>query len=133
MSNDDDDPPKDPANITPAHRPALWIVLGLNVGDGLVEMVGGYISGSQALKADALDFLRGSRRGAHPALRGRRERPGRPAFGRLLRTEPARITMRTIDRSCPYSEFAAPWPPCLNSVPKLGSTAEADRSSAGRS
>lgn len=29
----------------------------LNVGYGLIEMVGGFISGSQALKADALDFL----------------------------------------------------------------------------
>jgi cation diffusion facilitator family transporter len=29
----------------------------LNVGYGLIEMVGGFLSGSQALKADALDFL----------------------------------------------------------------------------
>ena len=52
-----DDLPKDLAHITPAYRRALWIVVGLNVGYGLVEMVGGFISGSQALKADALDFL----------------------------------------------------------------------------
>ncbi|MGY4800752.1 cation diffusion facilitator family transporter, partial [Teichococcus aerofrigidensis] len=45
------------AHITPAYRRALWIVVGLNVGYGLVEMVGGFVSGSQALKADALDFL----------------------------------------------------------------------------
>ncbi|PWC26768.1 cation diffusion facilitator family transporter [Teichococcus aestuarii] len=57
MSDDDDDLPKDLAHITPAYRRALWIVVGLNVGYGLVEMVGGFISGSQALKADALDFL----------------------------------------------------------------------------
>ncbi|MFC7611303.1 cation transporter [Teichococcus aestuarii] len=55
--SDDDDLPKDLAHITPAYRRALWIVVGLNVGYGLVEMVGGFISGSQALKADALDFL----------------------------------------------------------------------------
>ena len=55
--SDDDDLPKDLAHITPAYRRALWIVVGLNVGDGLVELVGGFISGSQALKADALDFL----------------------------------------------------------------------------
>uniref|UniRef100_UPI0028E57221 cation transporter n=1 Tax=Bradyrhizobium cosmicum TaxID=1404864 RepID=UPI0028E57221 len=36
---------------------ALWIVVVLNVGYGLVEIVGGFLSGSQALKADALDFL----------------------------------------------------------------------------
>ncbi|WP_424138131.1 cation diffusion facilitator family transporter [Roseomonas chloroacetimidivorans] len=57
MSDDDDDLPKNLAHITPAYCRALWIVVGLNVGYGLVEMVGGFISGSQALKADALDFL----------------------------------------------------------------------------
>ncbi|MCH2396472.1 cation transporter [Oceanibaculum sp.] len=54
---DIDDLPKDLSHITPAYRRALWIVILLNVGYGLVEMVGGFISGSQALKADALDFL----------------------------------------------------------------------------
>ncbi|MFK4046204.1 cation diffusion facilitator family transporter [Roseomonas mucosa] len=57
MSDDDDDLPKDLAHVTPAYRRALWIVVGLNVGYGLIEMVGGFVSGSQALKADALDFL----------------------------------------------------------------------------
>lgn len=55
--DDDDDLPKDLAHITPRYRRALWTVVLLNVGYGLVEMVGGFISGSQALKADALDFL----------------------------------------------------------------------------
>lgn len=55
--DDDDDLPKDLAHITPAYKRALWIVVLLNVGYGLVEMAGGFISGSQALKADALDFL----------------------------------------------------------------------------
>lgn len=40
-----------------AYRRALWIVVILNVGYGVVEMVGGFISGSQAVKADALDFI----------------------------------------------------------------------------
>ncbi|MCO6416129.1 cation diffusion facilitator family transporter [Siccirubricoccus sp. KC 17139] len=53
----DDDLPQDLAHITPAYRRTLWIVVGLNVGYGLIEMVGGFISGSQALKADALDLL----------------------------------------------------------------------------
>ena len=53
----DDDLPGDLAHVTPTYRRALWIVVGLNVGYGLVEMVGGFVSGSQALKADALDFL----------------------------------------------------------------------------
>ncbi|MCB4825417.1 cation transporter [Roseicella aerolata] len=57
MRGDDDDLPKDLTHITPGYRRALWIVVGLNVGYGLVEMVGGFVSGSQALKADALDFL----------------------------------------------------------------------------
>lgn len=54
---DDDDLPKDLAHITPAYRRALWIVVLLNLGYGLVEIVGGLIADSQALKADALDFL----------------------------------------------------------------------------
>lgn len=45
------------SHITPQYRQALWIVIALNVGYGIVEIVGGFIAGSQALKADALDFL----------------------------------------------------------------------------
>lgn len=45
------------AAVEPAYRRALWIVVVLNLGFGLVEMVGGFIARSQALKADALDFL----------------------------------------------------------------------------
>jgi len=44
-------------HITPEYRRALWIVIALNVGYGIIEMYGGFIAGSQALKADALDFL----------------------------------------------------------------------------
>ena len=54
---DIDDLPKDLSHITPAYKRALWIVVALNVGYGIVEMLGGFLSGSQALKADALDFL----------------------------------------------------------------------------
>ncbi|MEK0083494.1 cation transporter [Benzoatithermus flavus] len=54
---DDDDLPRDLAHVTPAYRRALWVVVLLNVGYGLFEMAGGFIAGSQALKADALDFL----------------------------------------------------------------------------
>lgn len=39
------------------YRRALWIVVVLNVGYGLIELFGGYFSNSQALKADALDFI----------------------------------------------------------------------------
>ena len=41
----------------PAYRRALWIVVILNLGFGVIEIVGGFIANSQALKADALDFL----------------------------------------------------------------------------
>ena len=41
----------------PAYRRALWIVVVLNLGFGVVEAVGGFLAGSQALKADSLDFL----------------------------------------------------------------------------
>jgi cation diffusion facilitator family transporter len=44
-------------HATPAYRRALWIVVLLNLGMGLAEMIGGFMAGSQALKADALDFL----------------------------------------------------------------------------
>ena len=46
-----------PRHVTPQYRRALWIVVVLNVGFGVAEMIGGFISESQALKADALDFL----------------------------------------------------------------------------
>lgn len=45
------------AERDPAYRRALWLVVLLNVGFGLFEIVGGFVAGSQALKADALDFL----------------------------------------------------------------------------
>jgi len=54
---DDDELPKDAAHLTPGYRRALWTVVLLNVGYGLVEIVAGFVAGSQALKADALDFL----------------------------------------------------------------------------
>ena len=46
-----------PKPVSPQYRRALWIVVVLNVAFGVAEMVGGFISESQALKADALDFL----------------------------------------------------------------------------
>lgn len=45
------------AHQDPAYRRALWIVVILNVGYGVIEMIGGFIAGSQAVKADALDFI----------------------------------------------------------------------------
>jgi len=45
------------AERDPAYRRALWIVVILNIGFGLVEAAGGFIADSQALKADSLDFL----------------------------------------------------------------------------
>jgi cation diffusion facilitator family transporter len=53
----DDDLPQDLSHITPGYRRALWIVVLLNLGYGLVEAVGGFVADSQALQADALDFL----------------------------------------------------------------------------
>lgn len=45
------------AERDPAYRRALWLVIILNIGFGLAEIVAGFIANSQALKADALDFL----------------------------------------------------------------------------
>ena len=53
----DEDIPPNPAHQDPSYRRALWIVVILNVGYGVLEMIGGFISGSQAVKADALDFI----------------------------------------------------------------------------
>lgn len=54
---EDGDPAFGPAHRDPGYRRALWIVVALNLGYGVVEMAGGFLSGSQALKADALDFI----------------------------------------------------------------------------
>ena len=48
---------EDRAAADPAYRRALWIVVILNLGFGIVEAIGGFMAHSQALKADALDFL----------------------------------------------------------------------------
>lgn len=42
---------------SPAYRRRLWIVIGLNAAMFAVEMIAGRLAGSQALQADALDFL----------------------------------------------------------------------------
>ncbi|WP_303674745.1 cation diffusion facilitator family transporter [Vampirovibrio chlorellavorus] len=54
---DDDELPKDLTHIAPGYKRALWTVVLLNVGYGVIEVVAGFMAGSQALKADALDFL----------------------------------------------------------------------------
>ncbi len=54
---DDDDDLGDLTHAAPAYKRALWIVTVLNVGYGLIEAGGGFLAGSQGLKADALDFL----------------------------------------------------------------------------
>lgn len=46
-----------PDRVSPAYKRALWIVVTLNVGYGLAELIGGILADSQALRADALDFL----------------------------------------------------------------------------
>ena len=56
-SDDADELPKDLSHITPSYRRALWLVVLINVGYGLIEIVVGFIARSQALKADALDFM----------------------------------------------------------------------------
>jgi cation diffusion facilitator family transporter len=57
MCTDNDDLPKNLSHITSAYRRALLIVVLLNAGYGIAEMVGGFLANSQALKADALDFI----------------------------------------------------------------------------
>ena len=57
MSGCSDCAPKEFTHTSPAYRRALWTVVLLNAGYGVIEMTGGFLASSQALKADALDFL----------------------------------------------------------------------------
>jgi Co/Zn/Cd efflux system component len=43
--------------VDPRYKRVLWIVIAINAAMFLVEMVAGHVAGSQALQADALDFL----------------------------------------------------------------------------
>jgi Co/Zn/Cd efflux system component len=43
--------------VSPDYRRRLWLVIAINAGMFLTEMVAGTVAGSQALRADALDFL----------------------------------------------------------------------------
>lgn len=43
--------------MSDAYKRRLWIVIALNATMFAVEMIAGHLSGSQALQADALDFL----------------------------------------------------------------------------
>jgi Co/Zn/Cd efflux system component len=43
--------------VDPRYKRVLWIVIGLNGAMFLIEMGAGQLAGSQALQADALDFL----------------------------------------------------------------------------
>jgi len=56
QSNDAELPHK-LSHVTPAYRQALWTVFLLNAGYGVIELVAGFFAKSQALKADALDFI----------------------------------------------------------------------------
>lgn len=43
--------------VDPRYKRVLWTVIGLNATMFVVEMIMGHLAGSQALQADALDFL----------------------------------------------------------------------------
>lgn len=57
LSCDDCGETKELAGASKGYRRALAIVVALNLGMGIFEMAGGFFGLSQALKADALDFL----------------------------------------------------------------------------
>lgn len=54
---EDDDDLGDLTHATPSYKRVLWVALLLNIGYGVVEIGGGFLAGSQSLKADALDFI----------------------------------------------------------------------------
>ena len=43
--------------LDPRYKRVLWTVIAINGAMFLTEMIAGQLAGSQALKADALDFL----------------------------------------------------------------------------
>ena len=43
--------------LSPDYKRRLWLVIAINATMFLVEMAAGTLAGSQALQADALDFL----------------------------------------------------------------------------
>ena len=43
--------------VDPRYKRVLWTVIGINGAMFVTEMIAGHLAGSQALKADALDFL----------------------------------------------------------------------------
>ena len=43
--------------IDPRYRLVLWTVIAINAAMFIIEMAAGQLAGSQALRADALDFL----------------------------------------------------------------------------
>ncbi|MBN9268615.1 MAG: cation transporter, partial [Hyphomicrobium sp.] len=43
--------------LDPRYKRVLWVVIGINAAMFVVEMGAGHLAGSQALQADALDFL----------------------------------------------------------------------------
>jgi Co/Zn/Cd efflux system component len=53
----DEDWRPDLSHVSVAYRRALWAVVLLHLAYGVAEFLGGFLAGSQALKADALDFL----------------------------------------------------------------------------
>ncbi len=57
MADSCDCTPKDVRGASPAYRRALLWVVALNLSMGVVEIAAGVLARSQALKADALDFL----------------------------------------------------------------------------
>jgi Co/Zn/Cd efflux system component len=57
LPGEDTNAARSAAHHAPGYRRALWIVVVLNLGYGVVEMAGGIIAGSQAVLADALDFI----------------------------------------------------------------------------
>lgn len=57
LDADDQNNLQNKTHVNVAYKRALLIVIILNIGYGLIEMIGGFISDSQALKADALDFF----------------------------------------------------------------------------
>lgn len=46
-----------PIKVEAAYKRALWIVVALNLGYGVAEVIGSVLAGSQAVQADALDFF----------------------------------------------------------------------------
>jgi hypothetical protein len=77
--DDDDDEVGDLTHAMPAYKRAVWTVLLLNLGYGVIEISGGFLAGSQGSRRMPSIFSATGRLRYSAFWRSRGSRPGVPA------------------------------------------------------